>query len=102
MKIIKSILIVLCCVATVYAGSVCFDVPPAHTPRVAEAFGAYLRLKNANGSPRSATQAEVSKACQDWVQSVTQDYERRKNSAAFSPSPVPISASPVPTPTPTP
>jgi hypothetical protein len=65
---------------------------------VAEAFGSVLGLKDANGSPRPATQDEVSKACQDFVQSTTQDYERRKNMATFVPSPVPI-ATAVPSPT---
>jgi hypothetical protein len=89
-------LLMLLGAATIYAGSVCFDIPPQHTPRVAEAFGAMLSLTNANGSPRPATQAEVTKACQDYVQSTTQDYERRKNMAQFNPSPVPITATPLP------
>jgi hypothetical protein len=65
---------------------------------VAEAFGSILGLTDANGSPRPATQEEVTKASKDYVQSSTQDYERRKNQVAFQPSPVPINtATPAPT-----
>src|SRR4030095_5608243 len=103
MKIIKQIiritLLLLVAAAYIYAGTVCFDIPGgAPTQRVAEAFGSILGLTDANGSPRPANQQEVSKACSDYVQSSTQDYERRKQQSAFQPSPVPINtATPAPT-----
>jgi hypothetical protein len=97
MKTHISIVILVSAVA-IYAGTVCFDIPAGSTPRVAEAFGNALSLVDASGSPRPATQQEVSQACQNYVQNTTQDYERRKNMASFAPSPVPI-ATAVPSPT---
>lgn len=93
----------LLCAATIYAGTVCFDIPSgAPTQRVATAIGAVLNLTDANGSPRPATQSEVSQFAAQHVRDTTQDYERRQNQQAYQPTPVPISVSPAPTPTPTP
>jgi len=86
---------------TIYATSYCFDIVPADSVRVAEAFGNYLGLHNPDGSPRPATPAEVAAGAQKWIESQTQDYERRKNMAAFQPSPVGVSATPGPSPSPT-
>ena len=92
---IRIIVIIGLLAFSAFAGTVCFEIPPAHTQRVADAFGASLRLVDANGAPRPATQAEVTKAVQDYIQSVTQNYERQKNAEAFVPSPVPVTATPV-------
>jgi hypothetical protein len=98
----KSILVILVTAGTVFATSYCFDIPAPNAARVAEAFGNYLGLKDAAGSPRPATPAEVAAGAQQWISQQTMDYERRKNQAAFQPSPVGITATPVGSPAPSP
>jgi hypothetical protein len=62
-------------------------VPDADVPRVEEAFGSILGLRDASGNPRSATSAEIDTATSQWVGQSTHDYERRKNQASFTPPP---------------
>jgi hypothetical protein len=96
----KTFLILLLTAATMIAAPLCYDIPTNTISRVQEAYGAVLNLKDANGNPRIATQQEIADAAQHWTQQTTQDYERRKNMAQFSPAPV-VPPSPTPTPTPT-
>jgi hypothetical protein len=65
----------------------CITLSDADKPRVKEAFGSILGLKDENNQPRWATVEEVEQAMFNWVASSTGDYERRKNMAAFTPAP---------------
>jgi hypothetical protein len=65
----------------------CVVIGDPDMPRIKEAFGSILGLKDENGQPRSATVAEVEQAMYNWIVSSTGDYERRKNMAAFTPAP---------------
>jgi len=97
-KHIRTILILLFGVAAVViAGSYGWNTDPADDPRIQEAFGSILQTKDAAGSPRPATQREVSGAAMQWVSQQTTDYERRKNMTAFSPPPFVTSPTPSPT-----
>lgn len=60
----------------------------ADEPRIFEAFGSILNLRNAGGQPRPATAAEVEGAVEAWIKGQTTDYEKRKDMAAFSPPPL--------------
>ena len=95
---LRFILLLLIAAATVFAGSYGWNTDPADDPRICAAYGSILGLKDAAGSPRPATQREVSAAAMNWVNSSTSDYERRKNMAQFSPSPFATTPSPTPTP----
>ena len=68
-------------------GDVCVTIAQSDWPRISEAFGSILGLKDASGNPRNATAAELSDAMARWVGSQTNDYERRKNQASFTPPP---------------
>jgi hypothetical protein len=63
-------------------------------PRVSEAFGSIGNL----GHP--ANMNEVSAITRQWIIQSTQDYERRKNMALFTPTPMEMQPTPTPTPTP--
>lgn len=63
-------------------------IPDADVPRVQEAYGSILNLRDASGSPRPATPAEVNRALTDWMHQSTLDYERRKNAYTFVPPPM--------------
>jgi hypothetical protein len=65
----------------------CVDVGSAEQPRVEEAFGSILGLRNPDGTPRPATGVEIEAAIFNWVEGSTHDYERRKNMSAFTPPP---------------
>jgi len=82
-------------------GNYCIDVN-GDSSRVEEAFGYILNLKDASGNRRPATTAEIETAIFDWVEGQTNDYERRKNMAEFTPPPFGSAknyhASPTPTP----
>jgi hypothetical protein len=86
----KTIIILACVTAsTALAATMTIDVPDAQVPRILEAYGSIYSLG------RNATAAEVQVMIQGWLQSSTQDYERRKNMVQFTPPPV---FSPTPTP----
>lgn len=91
MKILKLICIILLTGAAIQAATMTVEVPDAQVPRILEAYGSIYNLG------RNATPAEVQVMIQGWLQSSTQDYERRKNMAQFTVPPV---YSPTPTPTP--
>jgi hypothetical protein len=86
------------------------DIPPADIPRLEEAFGSILGLRDASGQPRPATQAEINTATAQWLGQSIHDYERRKDMAQFTPPPfspgsklnAPATAAPTPLPTATP
>lgn len=84
---------------SVFAGQVCFNIPPNDTPRVANAVGNTLHLTDAQGNPRPANQQEVTQFAQDHIIAVVMDYERRQAAAQYTPSPPP--AIPTVTPAPT-
>jgi hypothetical protein len=85
------LLILLAAAGAVLAATMTVEVPDAQVPRILEAYGSIYNLG------RNATAAEVQVMIQGWLQSSTQDYERRKNMVQFTPSPV---YSPTPTTTP--
>lgn len=86
------------------AATLTIDIPAADVPRVAEAYGSLL------GLGRPATVQEVQLAVRRDIINITKDYERRKNTATFSPTPLEMQPTPTaspglsatPTPTPTP
>jgi len=91
----KTILIIILTAAAVFAGSYGWNTDPADDPRILAAFGSILNKGvDASGSPIPATQREVSAAAMNWVNSQTQDYERRKNMTAYTPPPFVTSPTP--------
>ena len=80
------------------ASTFTIDIPTADEARVKEAYGSIL------GLGRPATVQEIENAVTLWLESSTQDYERRKNMAQFTPPPMNVakdahaaaSASPTP------
>jgi hypothetical protein len=70
------------------SGDLCVTLVAVDYGRVAEAFGQILGLKDENAQPRPATTAEVEAAMLTYVEGSTQDYERRKNMATFTPPPL--------------
>jgi hypothetical protein len=80
-------------------------IAPEDIPRMEEAFGSILGLRDASGQPRPANQAEIETATAQWVGQSIHDYERRKNMASFTPPPFTGTSKlngPTPVPTPTP
>ena len=63
-------------------------IDDAEVPRVEEAYGSILNLKDASGNPRPATQTEIETAIFNWLEGSTHDYERRKNMGSFTPAPI--------------
>jgi hypothetical protein len=57
-------------------------------PRIAEAYGSILNLKDLSGDPRSATPTEIETAIFNWLEGSTHDYERRENMSSFTPPPL--------------
>src|SRR5262245_63627425 len=102
MKLIRITLLLLATAVVIYAGSYGWNTDPADDPRILEAFGSILGKHDAQGSPIPATQREVSGAAMNWVNQQTNDYERRKNMAQYSPPPFVTSPTPSPTPAPSP
>jgi hypothetical protein len=82
MKYIAIAASVLAFVGLAIAGTLTITTEPADDPRIAEAFGSILNLG------RPATAVEVQGAVEVWIKGQTQDYEKRKNMAAFSPPPL--------------
>lgn len=81
-------------IVTAFAVPLCVEVPSNDVPRVQEAFGSILNLG------RPANLAEVQAATRQWLIGQTQDYERRKNMATFTPPPLDMQPTPSPSPTP--
>lgn len=90
----RILLIILLTASAVLAATLTIDIPANDVPRVAEAFGSIYNL----GHPASMN--EVSYLTRQWIIQTTQDYERRKNMAAYTPPPLEMQPSPTPTPTP--
>ena len=66
---------------------VCVNIAPSDQPRVTEAFGSILGLKDAQGNSRKATLEEISSATAQWLGGQTHDFERRANMTTFTPPP---------------
>lgn len=64
------------------------EVTVEDEPRVTEAFGSILNLKDTEGQPIPATAEDLQEACSVWMGNQTQDYERRKNMQTFVPPPL--------------
>jgi hypothetical protein len=93
-KITLTIIVLVAIADFAHAATLTIDIPAADIPRIQEAYGSIYNLG------RPATQVDIENAVRQWLRDSTQDYERRKNQAQFSPPPVTFT--PVPTPTPTP
>jgi hypothetical protein len=90
----KTILILILTAGLAFAATLTIEVPTADVPRVQEAYGSIY------GLGRPATQTDIENAVRQWLRDSTQDYERRKNMAEFTPPPVTFTPAPTPTPTP--
>ena len=86
-------IIILACAASVLAATLSIDIPTADVPRIQEAYGSIYNLG------RPATQTDIENAVRGWLRDSTQDYERRKNMAQFTPPPVTFTPAPTATPT---
>ena len=99
-NIIIAILILAAFATFVWAATLTIDIPTADVPRVSEAFGSTCGLNH------NANVNEVAECTRRWIMNTTQDYERRRNTATFSPTPLAMQPTPIPspsaTPTPTP
>jgi hypothetical protein len=63
-------------------------IDDAEVPRVEEAYGSILNLRDESGNPRPATKTEIETAIFTWLEGSTHDYERRKNMSSFTPPPL--------------
>lgn len=90
----RTLIFILLGAGVIYAAQLCVNVPVPQETRVATAFGAIMNLRDAQGSPRPATGAELQSAMTQWLQAQVLDYERRQAIASFSPS---LVVSPTPT-----
>lgn len=64
------------------------EIPASDDPRVTEAFGSILNLKDQAGEPVDATPENIQDTALGWINQQTMDYERRKNQAEFVPPPL--------------
>lgn len=98
-KRIITVTLLLVATSLIFAAQLVITIPASDVPRVTEAFGSVLGLTDANGSPRPATQQEVTQAVHQWIVNTTKDYERRRATYTYSPPPMEMSGSPMPSPT---
>jgi hypothetical protein len=89
----KTLIIILLTADATFAATMTIEVPDQDVPRILEAYGSI------NNLGRNATATEVQYAIQRWLRDSTQDYERRKDMAQYSPPPLNFSPTPAPTPT---
>lgn len=68
------------------------NVPDAEVPRVAEAVGDELGLRNPQGLQRNATLAEVQGLLASDLKAIVRRYETRKTSAAAAAAVTDVSA----------
>ena len=101
MKTLRIAILLLAITGFALASTLTIEIPAADDPRIAEAYGSILNLKDVNGQPRPATTTEIQSAVIAWINQSTQDYEKRKNMATFSPPPLVLN-SPVELPPPSP
>jgi hypothetical protein len=66
----------------------CVNIDDAEIPRIEEAYGSILNLKDELGNSRPATSTEIETAIFNWLEGSTHDYERRKNMNTFIPPPI--------------
>lgn len=99
--ILTAIFLTFIAIAVMLAGTFTITTETADDPRIAEAFGSILNLKDATGNPRPANTAEVQGAVEVWMKQQTEDYEKRKNMQQFSPPPLTL-GSPIELPQPSP
>jgi hypothetical protein len=88
-------ILLLVTASAVLAATLTVDIPNADVPRIQEAYGSIY------GLGRPATQTDIENAVRQWLRDSTQDYERRKNMAQFTPPPVTFTPAPTPAPSPT-
>jgi hypothetical protein len=86
-KLIILTLVLAACTLRVNAVTYAVNIDLADQPRLEEAFGSILGLKDAQGNPRPATTSEIEAALAQWMGGQTSDYEKRKNMAQFTPPP---------------
>jgi hypothetical protein len=96
MRLLIILALVFAFVLVAISATLTVEIPTNDVPRVSEAYGSIYNLGH------NASMQEVSKATQGWIIQSTQDYERRKNMALYTPTPMEMQPTPTPTPTPAP